>query len=131
MTPLQLLGSEVQRPHFPAPAAATGSALQGGGSLANWTLQNQYLAAAWLTRLRRVSAPRVRRRREVEIQWRRNHAYELRGYAGQWVVLEKQEVVAASASLREAVKQARASGVMVPYVFRVDETLETVARIGL
>jgi len=131
MAPLQLLGRETQRPYVPRSSGLNTSPLQGSGSLANPLLQNQYAATTWLKPRERIAAPRVRSRREVEVQWRRTHADALRPYAGQWVVLEKDRIVAAGPSLRDAITQARASGLRVPYAFRVEEIPENIAIIGL
>ena len=111
MTPLQLLGSEVQRPYIPRLSDLGTSASEGSGSLANPVLQNEFATLSWLAHSARVPAPRVRNRREVEVLWRRSHTQDLQSYAGQWVVLEKQSLVAAAPSLRDAVQQARARGV--------------------
>ncbi len=79
----------------------------------------------------RVKLEGVASRRRVELQWRQANRNLLRSYAGQWVVLEGQRIVAAGPSLAEAVKRARENGVAVPYVFRVDESDQDVIRIGI
>jgi hypothetical protein len=70
--------------------------------------------------------------REREIAWRHLHQEELqRRFAGQWVVLEGEEIVAHSEDAAEAVEDARAKGVAVPFVFYVDRPRPGVFRLGL
>ncbi len=59
--------------------------------------------------------------RDREDAWRRsNRAVLRRHYAGQWVVLEGEEIVAHSEDAAEAVQDARAKAVAVPFVFYVE-----------
>ena len=58
------------------------------------------------------------RRREVE--WRRAHRKDLELFAGQWVVLEGETIVAHGDDAGCVVAEARLKGVTVPYVFRVE-----------
>lgn len=77
----------------------------------------------------RLPAPRSRDR---ELAWRRDHQKELQSrFAGQWVVLEGEDVVASSPDAARAVEEARAKGVPVPYVFYVDQTRPGVVQLGL
>lgn len=69
------------------------------------------------------------RRRELE--WRRSHRDLLQTYAGQWVVLEGEEIVAHGNSMAQIVEEARAQGIRVPYVFYVEESRPDVVHIGL
>ncbi len=71
--------------------------------------------------------------REREDAWRRSNREFLQGhFAGQWVVLEGEEVVAHSSDAAQAVKEARAKGVAVPFVFYVEAPRKPgVVRIGL
>jgi hypothetical protein len=52
-------------------------------------------------------------------------------YAGQWIALDGERLIAAGPSLRDEVHEARSKGVAVPYVFRVERTPEDVVTIGL
>lgn len=75
--------------------------------------------------------PRRARHRQVEQEWRRSHAEILRGYAGQWVVLEEQEIIAHGEDPESLVELARDQGVEVPYVFYVDPPRPGIVKIGL
>lgn len=71
------------------------------------------------------AAPPMRReghgRRNREWAWRRTHADLLtRYYANQWVVLEEERVVAAGRDPQEVISEAKAKGVICPYIFHVD-----------
>ena len=59
------------------------------------------------------------RRRELE--WCRTHVTELAHFAGEWVVLEGEEVIAHGRDVGRVVAKARRKGVKVPYVFYVQE----------
>ena len=70
--------------------------------------------------------------REREIAWRHSHRDELqRRFAGQWVVLEGEEIVAHSEDAAQAVEEARGKGIAVPFVFYVDRPRPGVFRLGL
>jgi len=70
--------------------------------------------------------------RERELAWRRAHREELQErFAGQWVVLEGEKVVAASPNAAEAAEQARTQGVSVPFIFYVDEARPGVVDLGM
>jgi Family of unknown function (DUF5678) len=56
---------------------------------------------------------------------------QLMQYAGQWIALDGERLIAAGPSLRDVVHEARRKGVAVPYVFHVERTPEDVATIGL
>jgi hypothetical protein len=70
-------------------------------------------------------------RRARELAWRRAHEDELQAYAGQWVVLEGEEIVAHGEDPASAAEQARSQGVHIPYVFYVEEYRPDVVLIGL
>lgn len=70
-------------------------------------------------------------RRETELRWRESHADMLRQYAGEWIALEGERIVAHGRDVAQAVGAARAAGVRIPYVFRVEEAPEDVVPIGL
>ena len=69
--------------------------------------------------------------RSRELEWCRTHAEVLRQFAGQWVVLEGEEIVAHGKELVQIVSEARARGIRVPYVFYVEDLDERVVRMGL
>jgi len=55
--------------------------------------------------------------RRLEDEWCRAHLPELRRrLAGQWFVVEKQELIAHDRDPEKALHQARAKGVRVPYL---------------
>jgi plasmid stability protein len=72
-------------------------------------------------------------RREREHAWRRSNRDLLQGqYAGQWVVLEGEEILAHDKDAVQAVEEAKAKGVVVPYVFFVHPPRPPgVVRMGL
>lgn len=128
MTQLQLLTPESQQPSLQRKLSGAPLGLQGGRGLANLGLQTQYS-------VRGVSYGKVTRstgsKRRIELEWRRNNTAALRPYVGQWVVLERDQIIASGASLGQAVSQARANGVLRPYVFRVEHRDEDVATFGI
>lgn len=69
--------------------------------------------------------------RSRELEWCRTHAEVLRQFAGQWVVLEGEEIIAHGNDLVQIVREARARGIRVPYVFYVEDIDEEVVRMGL
>ena len=80
---------------------------------------------------RALQLPQIKSRKR-EIAWRRSHQHELQSrFEGQWVVLEGEEVVAASQDAARAVEEARAKGVAIPYLFYVDRPRPGVVHLGL
>ncbi len=71
--------------------------------------------------------------REREDAWRLSNRKLLQEhFAGQWVVLEGEEIIAHGKDAARAVKEARAKGVAVPFVFYVGPPRRPgVVRIGL
>jgi hypothetical protein len=71
--------------------------------------------------------------RKREDAWRRsNRDYLQAQFAGKWVVLEGDEIMAHSVNAARAVEEARAKGVAVPFVFYVEPPRQPgVVRIGL
>lgn len=70
--------------------------------------------------------------RTRELEWRRTHRKLLQStYAGQWVVLEGEEIIAHGQGVAQLVDQARTQGIRVPYIFYVEESRPDVVRIGL
>jgi len=58
--------------------------------------------------------------RERENEWRRTHGDVLRAYAGQWLVLEGEQIVAHGDDPVPLVARAREHGIRSPYVFYVE-----------
>jgi len=75
--------------------------------------------------------PAISGHRSRESEWCRTHTEVLRQFAGQWVVLEGEEIVAHGNDPLQVVAEARAKGIQVPYIFYVDDTDEEAVRIGL
>ena len=70
-------------------------------------------------------------RRARELAWRRAHEDELQAYAGQWVVLEGEQIIAHGEDPAAVVERARSQGVRVPYVFYVEQYRPDVVLMGL
>ena len=60
------------------------------------------------------------RHREREQAWRRSNPEVVREYAGQWVVLEGEEIIGHGAEPAKIVQEARNRGIRSPYVFFVE-----------
>ena len=71
--------------------------------------------------------------RQREAVWRREHREFLQDhFAGQWVVLEGEQIVAHDENAARAVAEARDKGVAVPFVFFVEPPRQPgVVRLGL
>jgi hypothetical protein len=69
-------------------------------------------------------------RRMAELAWRRANPEALNAFQGEWVALEGDRIVGHSRNAGDAIKQARAAGVRVPYVFLV-EAPDNTMKIGL
>ena len=52
-------------------------------------------------------------------------------YAGQWVVLEDEDIVAHGEDPVQLVERAREAGIEVPYVFYVDPPRPGIVKMGL
>lgn len=132
MAGLQLLGTEYQEQVFSSLLGAPPESVESGGSLANSAIQRaiEVSTRGWRSAGRRLAIiPEARR--SAELRWRQTHREELHRYSGQWVALEGARIIAHGASLGETVGAARAQGVKVPYVFRVDDLDPEAATIGL
>lgn len=70
-------------------------------------------------------------RRTRELAWRREHQELLRAYAGQWVVLDGDQLVAHGPDPAALVAEARTRGIRVPYVFFVEVHAADVVSLGL
>lgn len=64
--------------------------------------------------------------RELELTYERTHPNALLKYAGRWIALEGETVVASSTNLTQTIADAQARGIKIPYVFYVsaDDTSE-------
>lgn len=129
MGSLQLLGSDVQKPKFELPLSST--ELFASRSLLGRSDRQTFGLIPFVPRTRQRWGRVTRGYRSTEVEWRRMHEDILRPYAGQWVVLEGNQIVAHSFEPTQAVNEARARGVRVPYVFRVEEANEDIVPIGL
>ena len=58
--------------------------------------------------------------RSQELEWRRTHREVLRTFAGEWVVLEGEAIIAHGSDPVQVVAAARAKGIKVPYLFYVE-----------
>ena len=88
-------------------------------------------AGTWTASTTGTATMAVPNRRQTELQWRRTHRHVLLRYVGEWVVLEREQIIAHGRSFADAVREARTAGVTVPYVFRVDGRDEGAATLGL
>ena len=131
MTAPQLLEREAQRAYVPWSPAAPVMLAPSTSSLGSRSLQSEFLGVGAVGPYVILVARSAQGRRHTETEWRRTHGQVLRAYSGEWVVLEGQRLVVHAATLEDAVRQARAAGVAVPYVFRVDDDGQDLARIGL
>lgn len=71
------------------------------------------------------------RYRHQELEWRRTHGDVLRTFSGQWVVLERENIIAHGRDPVQVVREARIKGIQVPYIFYVETPTEDVAKMGL
>lgn len=69
--------------------------------------------------------------RGQELEWRRTHKELLQTFAGEWVVLEGESIISHGTDAARVVAEARAQGISLPYLFRVEPLDEAVVRIGL
>ena len=69
--------------------------------------------------------------RSRELEWCRTHAEVLRQFAGQWVVLEGEEIVAHGNDPLQVVTEARVKGIQIPYIFHIEDMDAKVVRMGL
>jgi hypothetical protein len=58
--------------------------------------------------------------RQREFEWMRTHVDEMRRLAGQWVVVEGEEVVAHGKNALRVAAGARRKGIAVPFIFYVE-----------
>ncbi len=89
------------------------------------------MLSVWAKGVQSRPPSRAALRRERELAWRASHQGELRRYAGQWVVLEGEEIIAHGPDPAQSVFEARARGIESPYVFFVDLPGDDVVTFGL
>jgi len=58
--------------------------------------------------------------RQREFEWIEAHADEMRRLAGEWVVIEGEELIAHGKNASRVVASARRKGIKVPFVFFVE-----------
>lgn len=113
----------------PIPSVAIGFS----PSTAESWLSDAPLTLAWLwvapaTR----EAPKVSTlRRSKELRFREARQDLFKSFAGQWVCLEGETIVAHGSNVARVVEEARRRGVQVPYIFRVSDEPEGCVRMGL
>ena len=69
--------------------------------------------------------------RSQELRFRETHRELLRSFAGQWVCVDRDTLVAHGPDGAQVVETARRHGVRVPYIFRVPDDPPDVVPIGL
>lgn len=69
--------------------------------------------------------------RTRELAWRDGHRDLLQTLAGQWVIVEGDELVAHGQDPVALVGAARRRGIQIPYVFFVEPLAQGVVKIGL
>lgn len=71
-------------------------------------------------------------RHERELSWLAAHRDQLRTFAGEWIVMWDDEIIAHGRDPLEAVRQARTRGIKNPLVYRVEgERPKGVGQLGL
>lgn len=78
-----------------------------------------------------AASPQPLGHRQREQESRRTHGDVLRGYAGKWMVLEGEEIIAHGDDPADLVKQARERGIRSPYIFFVEPIQPGVVKIGI
>ncbi len=58
--------------------------------------------------------------RSRELDWRRTHGELLNTLAGQWVVLDREEIIAHGGDPLKVIAGARGKGIHVPHIFYVE-----------
>lgn len=75
--------------------------------------------------------PGQARSREAELRWLRENRTQLNAYAGQWLILEGDHLVAHGSDYLDVLREAREKGVVVPFAYRVPELEGDVVWMGL
>ena len=68
--------------------------------------------------------------RQVETKWREDHPELFSSYAGQWIALQGEKIIATGRDLSGVIRRARSRGISSPYVFFV-EADSNVASLGV
>jgi hypothetical protein len=84
-----------------------------------------------LTRLLRAEARPAVERRTRELRWRQNNEQLLEALAGQWLVVEGDELIAHGRDPVTLVTAAKRRGIQVPFVFFVEPRTHDTVKIGL
>lgn len=71
------------------------------------------------------------RLRSRELAWRRAHEDVLRRLAGDWVIVEGEELIAHGPDPVRLVADAKARGIQIPYVFFVEASGGDIVKMGL
>lgn len=111
---------EVLRERFQCALSKASSGLGSGSDLS--------VVLAFTAATRKATTPP---RRTRELAWRREHQDLLSSVAGQWVVLEGDQLVAHGPDPAALIAEARATGIRVPYVFFVEAHTDDVVSLGL
>jgi Family of unknown function (DUF5678) len=69
--------------------------------------------------------------RHRELEWLRTHKEALQKLAGQWIVVEGEEIITSGDNPLHVVAEARAKGIQIPYVIHLGVTRKDEVRIGL
>jgi hypothetical protein len=69
--------------------------------------------------------------RAREMEWCRKNRAELRAFAGQWVIVDEEAIVAHGNKPVELIEAARRQGIGVPYIFFVEGDDSETIKIGL
>jgi hypothetical protein len=69
--------------------------------------------------------------RDKEREWCRTHLSELRGFIGEWVILEGERVVGHGTDSAGLIAKAKRQGIKIPYIFLVREVDSGLATLGL
>jgi hypothetical protein len=71
------------------------------------------------------------RTRERELAWLAQHRAHLSRYAGEWLIIEGDDLIAHGPDYLAVLKKARRRGVLVPFAYRVPEEDAGTAWMGL
>jgi len=84
-----------------------------------------------LTQLLRTEARPAVDRRTRELRWKQNNEQLLEALAGQWLVVEGDELIAHGQDPVTLVAAAKRRGIQVPFVFFVEPRTRDTVKIGL
>lgn len=69
--------------------------------------------------------------RNRELEWRRTHAETLKSFENEWVILERDQIIAHGNDPVQVINEAKSKGVRTPYIFFVEPKRENVVIMGL